>query len=251
MRLIVVGLLALVVAIGHPEAAAAQNITGQVISELNGAPAATALVRLLDRSEKVLDTALADSLGRFRLRVPEPGEFFIDAQHISYDYFRSPLLATSDTDRDFSFDLELKPAPIQLEGITVTAVQAGVDRWLRGRIGMRAVTLSHAPIMGVSIQTARLRNHTVVDLLRNNPVPGMTIMAPANGPCFQLRARGCATIVLDGARITREIVEAIPMDMIEAVLVLENNEVPMSWEIRGGVVLILTRGSVRARNANR
>jgi hypothetical protein len=224
-----------------------QTISGRVVSEGTGTPAPTALVRLLDRDENVLDAVLADSLGTFRLRLPDPGEFFIDAQHLAYDYFRSPLLSAGDPGGAFAFDLELRPVPIELEGITVTATASSVNRWTTSRLGRDVASLRHPPIVGPPIERARLRNDTVSQLLRNNPPAGLVVMTTSHGtPCYMVRGRGCLPVYLDGFRMARGMAETLPMDMIASVILLDSNEAFLLPGNPSRAVLVLTRASVRA-----
>ena len=238
----VIALMGLLVAVP----VSGQTISGQVVSQGTRAPAPTTLVRLLDRDENVLDATLADSLGTFRLTLPDPGEFVIDAQHLGYDYFRSPLLSASDPGGSFEFDLELKPVPIEVEGITVTAIANNVNRWTTGRLGRDIASLRHSPIVGPPIDQARLRNYTVSDLIRNNPPAGMVVMTTSHGnACYMLRGRGCAPVYMDGFPLAAGMGDALPMDMIASVIVLDANEAFMLPGNPSMAVLVLTRAGVR------
>lgn len=113
----------------------AQTIRGTVIDATNNRPVPTAGVQLMDGDRNSLQVAMADSLGRYALTVPDSGSYFLVAQRFGYEDMVSPLLALSDT-RDYALDLELRPEPLGLGEITVTVRNEDAVRWLTREYGI-------------------------------------------------------------------------------------------------------------------
>lgn len=115
--------------------ATAQTVRGTVLDASNGRPVALAGVYLLDRERNSLVVAVADSLGRYGLSVPDSGEYFLVAERFGYHDLESPLLAISD-ERDYGLDLELRPQPLGLEPLNVTVRNEQVIEWLTREFGV-------------------------------------------------------------------------------------------------------------------
>jgi len=113
---------------------AAQSVRGSVLDGTNGRPGPTAGVYLLDRERRTLTVAMADSLGRWALTVPDSGAYFLVAERFGYRDTESPLLAISDS-RDYTLDLELRPEPLGLGPLTVTVRNDQVVEWLTREFG--------------------------------------------------------------------------------------------------------------------
>lgn len=122
------------VAMVSAPALSAQTVRGSVLDATNGHPVPTAGVYLLDRERRTLTVAMADSLGRWALTVPDSGAYFLVAERFGYRDTESPLLALSGT-RDYAVDLELRPEPLGLGPLTVTVRNEQVVEWLTREFG--------------------------------------------------------------------------------------------------------------------
>ncbi len=113
----------------------AQTIWGTVLDSSNGRGVAMAAVYLSNQGREHVSVAMADSLGRYRLSVPASGEYIIVAQRFGYEDMYSPLLEVSGQ-REYPIDLELRPEPLGLGGITVTVENDKVVEWLTLEMGV-------------------------------------------------------------------------------------------------------------------
>lgn len=126
--------LAAVAALAAAPDVGGQVIQGTVVDANNGRGVALAGVYLLDRDRNAKQVAMADSLGRYYLEVPDSGEYILTATRFGYRDTESPLLAIG-TDRTYSLDLELSPQPLGLGGITVTVQNDELINWLKRELG--------------------------------------------------------------------------------------------------------------------
>jgi len=137
--------------------AGAQVVSGRVLDSTNGAPVSLVGVQLLDRLRDHVAITVADSLGRYFLTVPDSGEYFIVAQRYGYTDLESPLLAISNQ-RDYDLDLELRPAPIGLGGVTVTVRNEEVIDWLTLEFGMNPSEMyGFRLLQGARLEEAKAR----------------------------------------------------------------------------------------------
>lgn len=227
--------------------ASAQDIRGRVTEEGSGAPVALAGVFLMDAERRVVTSALADTLGRYVLTVPEDGSYHLVVQRLGYFEAASPLVAVSAA-RDYDVDFSVRPEPIRLEGF---AVEVGAERqnaWARDRLGFMNIQWRGSNpitvpgfrlITGARLEEAKLRSDDALEMLRWVYVP--LYNALGGGMCAQMppeRWRGgggraltarpqtpvptfrCGEVYLDGMPLTAEHVEALPFRDIHAVIVV-------------------------------
>lgn len=223
--------------------AAAQVLQGRVLEEGSERPVPTAFVQLLSGEGEPEIGVLADSLGRYRLEVPGPGEYRITAEQLGYEPLASHLLSIGDPDRTYPLDLVLRPAPLPVEGLEVTAERmAEVRERLRREISMNPRSLRYDPILRPDIEAHLPRSHTVSDLVRWSPTPSVRVDGFGEDTCFLYRNRRCLPVFLDGFRLPPGQVETIPLEMLEAALVLTPTE---SIRYQGGAVLLFSRAWLR------
>lgn len=135
----------------------AQQIRGRVVDSSNGSPVQLAAVWLLDRDRGPIDLAMADSLGRYFLTVPDSGEYFIVGERFGYFETESPLLSIRD-DRDYDLDLELRPEPIRVGGLDVAVRNEQVVDWLSLEYGRNpAEFFGFRVLQGARLQEAKTR----------------------------------------------------------------------------------------------
>lgn len=216
----------------------AQTITGMVVEASGETPVPGALVRLLSPDSAIIATAISDSTGAYTLSAGEPGRFVISAARLGFFEFVSPLLSASNPSGIYPVDLVLILDPVELEGITVRAEQqAGLAQGLRRAIGLDPRGLSHKPIGYDQLMAHVLQGHNVVDVVRRDSGPRILIRQDPDGPCFLYRNRSCLPVYLDGDRIPKNIVDVIPVDMLEHAVIVTPTE---SVQYAGGGVLLFT-----------
>jgi len=232
-----------VLAVAGTPGASAQTLQGRILEELEEQPIETAIVRLLSPDGTVLVTTLASETGDYLIEVPGAGEYQLGAERLGYQSVTSPLLSMSNPDGAYSVDLTMPRDPIPISGITVSAERRSeVMRGLRNAIGRSPSSLRHAPLLRPEIQDRVERGHNLVDLARWLPNAGIQVHHTLDGPCFQLRRRGCMTVYLDGDPILTELIEVVPLDMVESVVVLDRSESVM---YPNGGILLYTAGWLR------
>jgi hypothetical protein len=238
----VVCIAALATAVGAAPAGA-QVIRGRILDEANGAPVSMAGVFLLDGGRAVVTSALADSVGRYVLQVPETGEYILRVQRLGYFETESPLVAVS-ADRPYDVDLTLRGEPIRIEGLEVEVPFERQNSWAKERLrymdprwgdGDPAAGYGFRLITGLRLEEARLRSDDSLDLLRWVYVP---IYDGLDGMCVQTRPnfnRGgglramepkdvppaipqCARVYLDGQPLQPQHVAGLDYRSINAVM---------------------------------
>lgn len=216
----------------------AQTITGVVVEASGETPVPGALVRLLTPDSAIIATAISDSTGVYTLFAREPGQFVISAARLGFFEFVSPLLSVSNPSGTYPVDLALVLDPVELEGLTVRAEQqAGLARGLRRAIGLDPRGLSHKPIGYDQLMAHDLRGYNLVDVVRRDAGPRIIIRQDLDGPCFLYRNRSCLPVYLDGDRIPKNIIDVIPLGMLENAVIVTPAE---SVQYAGGGVLLFT-----------
>lgn len=222
-----------------PALAAAQTLQGRVLDELDESPIPTALVRLVDESGSQSAITAADSSGFFRITAPEPGVYRVVAERLGYEPFETPLLETRDVDGTYPLDLLMRPAPIPIRGLEISTDQA--DREIRLMIGMHPNSLRVAPIRYETIRDHAERAHDLSGLIRWGNMH-VVVIQTTDGPCYQVRGRGCLPVYLNGAFMNRKMIPVIPLDMLDTIVVLMPKE---SIAYPGGAVLLYTAAWLR------
>lgn len=97
----------------------AQTLTGRVLEEGRETPIPGAVITLVDREGDRRAGTTADSLGRFTLAPPEPGQYAVVASRVGYRTTRSPLFALRTTGTS-TFDILMSPEPVGLAGFEIS-----------------------------------------------------------------------------------------------------------------------------------
>ena len=214
-----------------------QTFQGRVVGT-DGGPIATALVRLEDPEGDQVVFTLSDTAGAYALEAPEPGEYRVVAEVYGYDPFRSPLLSVADSAGTYPVDIELRAAPIPIEGLTVSADRLeSIERGLRLEIGLNPRALRVTPIFRRAIDEHLAQGHDLADIVRWTDAPSLIVKRTTEGPCFQYRNRHCLPVYLNGQRLNPEIHEVVPVDLAETIVILLPNETIM---YPGGGVLLFS-----------
>jgi len=229
----------------------AQTVAGRVIADTDGIPLRNVSVSLLLESGDAVGRTLTDDEGRFVLQAPTPGVYRVVADHLGYRRLESPL-ATVGPDQMMTIDFELPIDPIEVEGIGVE-VQRRAE--LKRRIAQYGVSMDHvgARFIPRSEIERRPTALNIGQVLQWQNLAGVTIEWSNSVPpalCVKvtrLRA-SCATVVLDGNVVSEEFAASIPLEMLEAVLILTPVEATLSYGTDGdGAVLLFTRAGLAGR----
>lgn len=227
-----------------PAEAHGQVLQGTVLDESDDGPVTSAYIRLTLADGTPTAVAFTDSAGSYRLAAPSPGEYKIEVQSLGYEPFESALLAIQDPERTYPLDLVLTPRAVPVEGITVEAERlAEVKNTIRTTLGMDPASLRMPLITPAEIRRHAELGHDVADVIQWAQAPMIEISAGSTGDvCFLHRLGRCLPVYLDGARIHAETIRVISLEMIEAALILDNNE---TIQYPDGAILLFSRGWVR------
>jgi len=229
-----------------PAGVRAQTLRGRVLDQRDERPLAQSIVRLLDRDGDSRAVAISDSVGRYVLRAPEPGEYYVSAEMFGYESTRSPLLALQQRQAVFAVDVSLTASPLGLPGFTVTAERfEAIKQRLRLLVGLSPSALRVAPIMRPEIDDHLAKGHNLEDLVRWQSIPSLQIVQASEGPCFLIRAGAryripdsCVGIYLNGVPVDLTFVPAFPLDLVETIVIVQPSE---SIVYPTGAVLLYTK----------
>ncbi len=212
-----------VLMLGTSAPVAGQAVEGRVWDARSDRPVPNVLLRLVDEAGANRSATAADSAGRFRLPAPGPGTFRIRAEQLGYQPYEGPRIDVADSSEVRRVEVVLRPAPIELRGLEVSAEQ--VDSRVRGMLGINPSRLRVRPIRSATIQDYAMRGSSLPDLIRGQQIPSMEILRTRDGPCYQHRGRGCLPVYLDGTRLSRSSPIGVSLDMIGTVVIVLPNEV--------------------------
>jgi hypothetical protein len=226
--------------VARPGPSTAQVIRGRVLDESNDRSVPTALVRLLDHAGDERAITAADSSGGYRLSAPEPGVYRVVAERLGYEPFETPLLEMRDPEGSYPLDLLMRRAPIPIRGLEVSTDR--MERAIRLVIGVSLASLRVDPLSRSEIVEHVERAHAVTDVVRWGNLPGIVVRESTEGPCFQVRNRGCLNVYLNGFSIVPTLVDVIPLEMVHSFLVLYPGE---TIAYPSGAVLLYTAAWLR------
>ena len=195
--------------------------------------------------------AATDSLGRFTLYAPEPGDYYLEAIRLGYHRTRSPLLALGG-EGSAELELMMTPAPLGLPGLEVSA-EAQAREFL-GSFNLSPATLGNRWMGLDHIESVSVKPD-VGSILEWRGPAGVRVIRPENltpgsddlGLCVsQLRGRTgagmgtCSLVVLDGRIISNEMALHLDPLSIEAMALLTPQDaVTFYGELAGGGALLL------------
>lgn len=241
------------------DALRAQEIVGKVLDEVRETPVAGAVVSLVTFTGETDAQTIADPEGRFRIAPTREGEYYLQASRLGYETGRTPLLKLEMTGTA-PVDVLLRPAPVGLEGLSVT-----VDRLERIRrelrfagvtpeqLGQRFVTRAQFESLLPRADVGNIlewSNIAGIGFLRTEDLSGMS---DDIGLCVYLeRARNritgggrCALPVLDGVPVPGTLIQAVNPWDVEAIAVLTPSEAGLLYGGlgAGGALLVWRQGS--------
>lgn len=223
-----------------PGGLSGQVVEGRVWDARSDRTLPNAVVRMVDTEDVVRASTAADSAGFFRLTLPAPGTYRLEADQVGFRGYRSSEMVFTSATETRSWVVEMQPSPIPITGLEVTADQ--VDRRLRALLGTDPSLLRVRPVRAATIQRFAARGYDLSELLVELQVPSLQVLRTRDGPCYQIRGRGCLPVYLDGARLSRSYPGGLPLEMMGAVVVLLPNELIAYPQ---GAVHVYTFGLIR------
>lgn len=218
----------------------AQTVQGRISDIQNGQPIAGARVRLIDRDSEARATTSSDRTGRFTLSVPGEGVYRVRVEQLGYATLESEPFEARGSAGMVTLDLSMQPAPLAIEGVEVSADV--VNRRIRQFLGTSPSLLRVRPIPLETIRRNAMQGGGVSEMMERQSIAGLQVRRSRQGPCYQMRGRGCLPVFLDGARLSAQSVMDIPLEMLGSVVVLLPNEL-VSYP--DGAVHLLTGGFMR------
>ena len=130
------------------------------------------------------------------------------------------LLLEIGVDRDYDLELVVQPAPVPIGEIRVSVRGQQVRRWVRQIIGMDPSSLGGKVVMGEDLDRIRESSSDIVSMMRWAQLAATVTYSFDEGICIVARARGCAKVMLDGARFPSELFDTIDPYSIGAIVFL-------------------------------
>lgn len=182
---------------------------------------------LLDRSQEPVRQTMTDSLGRFRVEAPHPGEYYLVGQSLGYAQTLLALLAVGE--RTYELDIELTPDPIRLDPLQVSVRNKEMFEWFRFNRGVNpSESFGFRAIQGGDLVAAQQRARDNTDLLRWLYIPVTHGREACVGHRFVELERGsgrsgppaCGKLYVDGYERPVEHIEALDRWSIAVVVVI-------------------------------
>ena len=231
--------------LGWVGAAEAQVVRGTVVDGSNGAAVPLAGVFLLDRDRSVVVQTMSDSLGRYVLEAPGPGDYVLAGQRLGYVQMASALLALGED--TYELDLELEPDPFQFDPLEVTVRNKVLVEWFRFEAGVNPNTVfGYRAIQGADLMAARQKARDNTDMLRWLYVPvshGREAcvgwrMSDLPRPGDEPTGPPCGRLWLDGRPVPVEHIETIDRWQVAVVVVLPPDVYLFTREFDGSQPLV-------------
>lgn len=225
--------------------AGGQEIRGRVLDERTELPVATALVRLVDEAGTRRSVTLADSAGVYRIRVPGPGVFRLEAERIGYADLETPPLRAVNSDAVYSLDLLMAPAPVELQGFTIETARVPdeqVDRSVRLMVGLSVASMRYEPIRFDDIQAHIEAGRVLEDVIRWEARAGLFVRYTTEGTCYDVRGR-CLPIYLNGVRVNQLFSGDWPLEMLYTIVIVTPGDGSILYP--SGAILLYSEGWLR------
>lgn len=171
------GLFALVLAFG-PARASGQELRGAIVDATTARPVVLAYIGLLAPGRQFVVAALADGEGRFSIRAPEPGAYFLYVARTGYRPVLDGLFELGE-DGVLELSVGMTPAPIPVDPVVVEVERRGVDLAAVGFYDRRASGPGHF-ITREEIERSSVAE--LADAMRG--VVGLRVYEPGVDPLF-------------------------------------------------------------------
>lgn len=239
------------------ESAAAQTLRGRILDAESGEPVMLAYVGLLAEGQDMVVAALASTEGDFEITAPEAGGYFLYVSRQGYQTLMDGVFELGD-EGVFDLQVGLKPAPIELEAIDVSAERRDVNPLEANGFYDRAIMGQGTLLIREQIQRRAIDR--VSDALRTIPQLTIDDSRPLTGSPDVMRnpaiwhIRGgtrCApTLYVDrhvvatgGQRPVRLDDFTTPAEIEAIEVYVRSSEVPVGFDELSncGVILVWTR----------
>ncbi len=203
-----------------------QTLQGTIMNASNLQTVPGVYVRLLDMSGSLRALTIADDEGRYAVRAPAPGRYVVVPSRIGFEDYQRKEVDLDDADGVYDLPLMVAPSALSIEGLDVTVERRReINRQLRLMLGTSPSTLRSMPLYRDRIMNAAERTQRTSDLIRSSNVSGMIVrMSDEQNPCFIFRNGSCAPVFLDGGRIPTELINQVPLDLLEAIVFVQPGE---------------------------
>lgn len=228
-----------------PSTASAQTVQGRLIERETQAPVHGGTVQLVAPDSQPVALAITDTTGRFALRAPQPGRYWMLARAPGYEASETDQFAVGEEGTRVSFVIG-RP-PVRLETVTAVGISPADRWWYRGFHQRRARNISGRFITAEQIE--RWNYIEVADALRS--VPSLEVVYGPRGPRVRLRhpislLSACWTMMyLNGMRVDAEAINSIPAADVEGIEVYTRGDAPAEYNSSMGsacgVVVVWTR----------
>lgn len=235
----------------------AQTLRGRILDSESGEPVMLAYIGLLAEGQDMVVAALASAAGEFEITAPEAGGYFLYVSRQGYETLMDGVFELGD-EGVFDLQVGLKPAPIELDPIDVTAGRRDVNPLEANGFYDRAVTGLGTLLIREEIERRAIDK--VSDALRSIPRLDIDDSRPLTGSPDVMRnpaiwfLRGgtrCApTLYVDrhvvatgGSRPVRLDDFTTPAEIEAIEVYIRSSEVPVGFDELSncGVLLVWTR----------
>lgn len=216
----------------------AQVLQGEVVGP-DGVVVANALVQLLDDGGQVMATHLTADDGIYRVEVPEPGSYHLEAEALGWAPYESAVFEMTGLTGVFRVDLILEPEPFELDGIEITVERMErVAERLQLILGRDLSALRNEPIGIDEFRHAWELGWDLTDILRRGGAAGVIVRETPRTVCFEFR-KACLPVYLNGMRVPDELVRDLPLEMLEVGVTVQPSETVQGamGEAAGGIFL--------------
>lgn len=193
----------------------AQTLRGRIVDETNGQPVPTAGVSVLDLDQRNLASALADSLGRYVLVVPGPGQYRLLVERLGYSDFLTPVLEVGSAE-EYEVDLPLVPEPFTMDGLDISVRNETLEDWFRLRIlGSPYARSGFRVLQGQVLEEAKSKSDDNTELFRWLFIP----ISHGRRVCLFMPTDGCGDLYVDNFWRPNELIEHMDLASIQTVVV--------------------------------
>ncbi len=215
------------------------QISGKLTDE-KGEALRFANVALINNSNnKLVASAITDSTGKFSLKSPEQGTYFLKFTAIGFAEFKTEVFESSSNFSKQFGSISLKAEAKKLDNVTVTSLRPTITQ----EPDKLVVTIEN---------TAMAQGNTAFAVLAKSP--GVFIDAEGN---IQLNGRSGVTVMLNGkltylsARDLRALLEGMPAENIKNIEIITNPSAKYDAEGTSGILNInLKKNTQRGMNGS-
>jgi hypothetical protein len=197
----------------------AQTINGTLMEVETGQPISLGLVIMMTEAGDSITSGVTNGQGRFSLEAAESGSFVLIASAFGFKETAAGVFELGD-DGQMDIEFRVAAAPMPIDGLLVSLQRPALQHQLVKNGFVRRVTRGLGRfVTPIDIERSPARN--TADLFRG--IPGVGLTYPQGGlnsflgEVIRLQGAGqyCTpTIYLDGARMSTQMTEDLPIDLV-------------------------------------